>query len=77
MPSDMPRYRMVSPNVSPPNPHMAPKKYVHQSVVALCWLRTPNTSLVINVASTQGQIIQLKKPPTSQYVSHDQRLTPR
>ena len=26
MPSDMPKYRMVSPNVRPPKPHMAPKK---------------------------------------------------
>jgi hypothetical protein len=36
---------------------MAPKKYVHQSVVSDCWLRTPGTSLVIRVASTHGQMI--------------------
>ena len=38
---------------------------------------TPNKSLVIASANIQGTMTQLNKPPTSQYVSHDQRLTAR
>ena len=57
---------MVSPKVSPPKPHMAPKKYVHHSVCGVCWLSTPSRSLVMKPASSHGQMIQEKKPPTSQ-----------
>ena len=40
--------------------------YVHQSVLQDCWCSTPKRSLVMKYARIQGQMIQEKKPPTSQ-----------
>ena len=52
--------------VSPPKPHIAPKKYVHQSVLPLCCRSAPGRSLVMQRANAHGQMIHEQKPPTSQ-----------
>ena len=57
---------MVRPKVSPPRPHMAPQNHVHANVEAEVSPSTPRRSLVLIEARTQGAMIQLKKPPTSQ-----------
>jgi hypothetical protein len=62
--------------VSPPAPQSAPKKYVHHNVPKVWLARTPLRFFVIKSANSQGQTIQEKKPPTSQYVSQDHFLTP-
>src|SRR6185437_14358334 len=77
IPSDRPRYRMVRPKVRPPIPHNNPKKKDQNKAVVGASCKTGSKSLVITKAKIHGAIIQLKKPPASQNVSHDQRLTPR
>ena len=57
---------MVRPKVSPPRPHMAPQNQVQANVEAEVWPSTPRRSRVLIEATTQGAMIQLKKPPTSQ-----------
>src|SRR6185312_23836 len=77
MPSESPRYRMVRPKVRPPIPHNKPKKKDQNNAAAGASCKTGSKSLVIKKARIHGAMIQLKKPPASQKVSHDQRFTPR
>ncbi len=63
--------------MSPPRPHNAPNAYAHIRLRAgVAWIaaRASGTS---RSAIVHGATSQLKIPPTSQYVSHDQRRTAR
>src|SRR6267142_353302 len=77
IPNDIPRYRIVSPNVSPPSPHNTPNVYAQTTLCVGASWSTFIRSAVITAARIHGAIIQLKKPPTSQYVSQAQPFTLR
>ena len=61
MPRAMPRQRMVRPNVSPPTPHIAPKKQAQNSVLPGAASRREGTPGTSKRASAHGAMIQLKK----------------
>ena len=58
------------------SPHRAPKVRPEQARGRRL-AEHGHRSLVISEPSTHGAMIQLNTPPTSQYVSHDHRRTPR
>jgi hypothetical protein len=68
---------MVRPNVRPPRPQSTPNAYVQTRLACGAERNTIERSLVITEARSQGTIIQLKNPPTSQYVSHAHTRTLR
>ena len=68
---------MVRPNVKPPSPQSTPNEKVQNRQFPGAFLKTASKSCVIADAIAQGRMIQLKNPPTSQYVSHAQPFTPR
>src|SRR5882672_11083024 len=71
IPKESPRKRIVNPKVRPPTPHSRPKKKDQNRVLDGASERTARRSRVIRLPSNQGAMIQLKNPPTSQYVSQD------
>src|SRR5215469_443283 len=77
MPSERPRNRIVKPKVRPPTPQSSPKKNDQNKVFAGASPSTLSKSRVRMLPRNHGAMIQLQTPPTSQYVSHDQRFTPR
>src|SRR3982074_1554989 len=77
IPKDNPRYRMVKPKVRPPTPHSSPKKNVQKRTLPGVSRKTASRSLVLSRPKNHGAMIQLKKPPVSQNVSHAHRFTPR
>src|ERR1700704_5554838 len=69
IPKESPRKRIVNPKVSPPTPHRRPKKKDQNRVFDGASERTARRSRVMRLPSNHGAMIQLKNPPTSQYVS--------
>ena len=67
----------MSPKVSPPSPHSSPKNHDQNSARPGACASTPGRSCVSASPKIHGATIQLKNPPTSHDVSHDQRFTPR
>jgi hypothetical protein len=66
---------MVRPNVSPPTPQRTPKKNVQKRVLRPESRRISSVWGRIASENAHGATIQLKTPPTSQYVSQDQPRT--
>lgn len=65
-PSDIPRYRIDRPNVSPPTPHRIPKRYVQKMLPPEDSLRTVISCGTVKNAISHGITIHENTPLTNQ-----------